>query len=73
MNKLQADDPAPEIHYNSPDTYFLNTMPFRKATFTIDPSFISENLNVQKIDLKRRDSSNLKNSVRYRRDFAFVY
>ncbi|RNA06155.1 IQ-DOMAIN 14-like isoform X3 [Brachionus plicatilis] len=73
MNKLQPDERAPQIHYNSPDTYFLNTMPFRKATFTIDPSFISENLNVQKIDLKRKESNGSKNAVRYRREFAFVY
>lgn len=73
MNKLQPDSPAPELHYNSPETYFYNTMPFRKATFSIHPSFISENLNIQKIDLKRKDTAGSNKAVRYRRDFAFVY
>lgn len=70
MDKLKPDRAAPEIHYNASETYFYNTMPFRNATFTIDPSFISEKLNVQKLD-RIRGSANER--VKYRRDFAFVY
>ncbi|CAF1048192.1 unnamed protein product [Brachionus calyciflorus] len=76
LDKLKPDRPAPEVHYNAAETYFYNTMPFRKATFTINPHFISENLNVQKIDLKLRENSARGSSmepVRYRRDYAFVY
>ena len=79
QEKVRSDPPAPEIHYNSPETYFYNTVPSRKATFTINPEFRSEMLNVHKIGLKKRDngssSPNLRfgAAVKYRRNYAFCY
>jgi hypothetical protein len=75
--KVRADLPAPEIHTNASETYFYNTMPFKRSTFTINPNFISENLNVKKIGLQNRSLSasvNLDSApVKYRRNYAFVY
>ena len=71
IDKLRPEREAPIIHYNAAETFFCNTMPFRRATFDINPNFISENLNIQKLDLKLRGSS--AEPVKYRRNFAFVY
>ncbi len=78
--KVRPDPPAPEIHYNSPETYFYNTVPTRKATFTINPNFRSEMLNVQKMGLQTRakgkSTTNLLSHfapVKYRRNYAFCY
>jgi len=81
QEKVRPDPPAPEIHYNAPETYFYNTVPNRKATFTINPNFRSEMLNVQKIGLQTRvkgkSTSNVFSHygapVRFRRNYAFCY
>ncbi len=67
-----------ELKHNAAETYFYNTLPFRKATFTINPNFISENLNVKKLELQKQSkahqaNNNLFGPVKYRRDYAFVY
>jgi hypothetical protein len=49
--------PPPEIHYNANETYFYNTLPKRVHRYVIDPHFISENLNVNRISLSKRPST----------------
>lgn len=76
--KIKPDPPAIELHTNASETYFYNTLPFRKATFTINPHFISENLNVKKMGLQNRLSGSQTNNnifgpVKFRKDYAFVY
>ena len=80
LEKLKPDPIAPDVHYKAADTFFYNTLPPRKMTFSIDPHFISENLNVKKVSLQNRPPSANSTSrplstgpVRYRRDYAFAY
>ena len=74
-DKIKADPPPIQLHHNAAETYFYNTLPFRKATFSINPNFISENLNVKKLELQKQSKENnsLFGPVKYRRDYAFVY
>jgi len=71
LDKLKPDPAAPEMHYKAAETFFLNTMPSKRMTFSVDPNFISENLNIKKVSLQNRSPS--AGPVKYRRDFAFVY
>jgi hypothetical protein len=75
--KVKSDPPAPGYFFNAPETFFYNTSPSRKATFTINPHFRSEVLNVQKLGLKNREHTSSPNlfgaPVKYRRNYAFVY
>ena len=85
LDKLKPDPPAPEVHFKDANTFFYNTLPHRKATFNVDPHFISEHLNVRKLELQNRPPStngrppstnpSLSQSgpIRYRRDYAFAY
>ncbi|CAF1001721.1 unnamed protein product [Adineta steineri] len=54
VEKFQIPKPAPEVHYNANETYFYNTMPKRVHRYVIDPNFISENLNINKMSLSKR-------------------
>ncbi|CAF0776381.1 unnamed protein product [Rotaria sordida] len=54
IEKYQIPKPPPELHYNASDTYFYNTLPKRLHRYVIDPNFISENLNVNKISMSKR-------------------
>jgi hypothetical protein len=76
LDKLKPDAPAPEIHFKAAETFFYNTLPHRKRTFDVNPHFISENLNVKKLELQNRPPSSTGSSsgpIRYRRDYAFAY
>ena len=57
IEKFQVPKPPPELHYNASETYFYNTIPKRVHRYVIDPNFISENLNVNKISLSKRPST----------------
>jgi hypothetical protein len=75
MDKIKPDPEAPQLHFNAAETYFYNTLPYRKATFTVNPHFISENLIAKKNLIeqeKRRLNNNVTQPVKYRRDYAFV-
>ena len=64
IEKFQVPKPPPELHYNASETYFYNTMPKRVHRYVIDPNFISENLNVNKISLsKRPPTANVSHST----------
>ncbi|CAF0733774.1 unnamed protein product [Adineta ricciae] len=54
IEKLQIPKPAPDVHYNASETFFYNTIPKRVHRYVIDPNFISENLNVNKMPLSQR-------------------
>lgn len=54
VEKLQIPKPAPDVHYNASETFFYNTIPKRVHRYVIDPNFISENLNVNKMSLSQR-------------------
>ncbi len=54
MEKFQIPKPAVDLHYNASETYFYNTLPKRVHRYVIDPHFISENLNVNKMSLSKR-------------------
>jgi len=75
--KLKIDPPLAAFDtHNSSETYFYNTIPIRKTCYTVNPHFISENLNVKKMDLQNRlmgSSAGVFGPVKYRRDYAFVY
>lgn len=82
---LKTDPGAPELHFIASDTYFLNTMPTKRSTFTIHPEFISESLDVRKVLLSKKMAAEGKaalsstekeealRNLRFRRDYAFVY
>jgi hypothetical protein len=57
VEKFQLPKPPVDIHYNASDTYFYNTLPKRVHRYVINPHFISENLNVNKISLSKRPST----------------
>ena len=57
VEKFQIPKPAADIHYNASETYFYNTLPKRVHRYVIDPNFISENLNVNKMSLSKRPPS----------------
>jgi hypothetical protein len=61
------------MHFKAGETFFYKTLPTRKMTFTIDPNFISENLNITKVSLQNRSPSTTNGPVRFRKDYAFVY
>lgn len=68
IEKFQIPKPAPEIHYNASETYFYNTIPKQMHRYVIDPNFISEHLNVNKISLSKRPLSGASiNDVRQRK------
>jgi hypothetical protein len=73
LDKLRPDPMAPELHYNAAETYFYNTLPNRHLSFVIHPTFISEHLNVKKIDLQNKDAEASNRPVKYNRNYAFVY
>ncbi|CAF1595014.1 unnamed protein product [Adineta ricciae] len=54
IDKYQLPKPSFEIHYNAPETFFYNTMPKYRHRYIINPNFISENLNVNKVSLGER-------------------
>ena len=54
IDKFQIPKPAADVHYNASETYFYNTIPKRVHRYVIDPNFISENLNVNRISLSQR-------------------
>jgi hypothetical protein len=54
IEKFQVPKPPAELHYNASETYFYNTLPKRVPRYVVDPNFISENLNVNKISLSKR-------------------
>jgi hypothetical protein len=70
MDKIRPDPAADEIHVNASETYFYNTIPNKKSSFTIDPSFSSEGMQGYKMKLRSKSSS-VNNRIR--RDYAFVY
>ncbi|UJR22269.1 hypothetical protein I4U23_025329 [Adineta vaga] len=54
IDKYQLPKPSTEIHYNASETFFYNTMPKHRHRYIINPNFISENLNVNKVSLGER-------------------
>ncbi|CAF3431073.1 unnamed protein product [Rotaria sp. Silwood1] len=54
VEKFQVPKPPPEFHFNASETYFYNTLPKRLHRYVVDPNFISENLNVNKISMSKR-------------------
>ena len=76
MESIKPDPERPKLHYNANETFFYNTLPPRKATFTVNQNFISENLRIPKknaYDEKIRILNSMGKPVRFRRDYAFVY
>ena len=67
ISKLKPDPAMEMTRVNAAQTYFYNTIPTKKASFTIDPNFASETI----LDLRKSRSKSCSNS--FRRDFAFVY
>jgi len=57
VEKFRIPKPVPDLHYNASETYFYNTMPKRVHRYVIDPNFISENLNINKMSLAKRPLS----------------
>jgi len=51
---LQPTKPRQEVHYNAAETFFYNTMPKRSHRYVVNPNFISENLNVNRVSLGKR-------------------
>lgn len=66
LDKLRPDPGMQITRVNSASTYFYNTIPNKKASFTIDPNFSSETLVEQQ---RARGES----CPRFRRNNAFVY
>lgn len=58
----------PNVHMESKDTFFLNTIPRRRATFNVGQDWISEGLHAQRIELQQREGLN----YRYK-NFSFAY
>jgi hypothetical protein len=58
----------PKVHMESKDTFFLNTIPRRHATFDVGQDWISEGLHAQRIELQKREGVN----YRYK-NFSFAY
>ncbi|XP_074641964.1 uncharacterized protein LOC141899504 isoform X2 [Tubulanus polymorphus] len=58
----------PRVHKEYFDTFFMNTIPRRKATFTISPDWASEVLHAKRIELQKREGIN----YRYK-NFSFAY
>ncbi|KAL8594439.1 hypothetical protein ACOMHN_018147 [Nucella lapillus] len=58
----------PSVHMESKETFFLNTIPHRQATFDVHQDWLSEGLCAQRVQLQKR------NGVNYRyKNFAFAY
>ena len=58
----------PKVHMESKETFFLNTIPRRKATFDVQQEWLSEGLHAKRIELQKRDGVN----YRYK-TFGFAY
>ena len=57
VEKFQLPKPPQEVHYNASETYFYNTVPKRAHRYVVDPSFISENLNISGRSMSKRTST----------------
>ena len=57
VDKLKIPPSSPEAHYKSSDTYFYQTSPKRPSRYVINPHFISENLNVNRMSLSQRPTT----------------
>ena len=67
VEPVLAPEP-PKIHMESKETFFINTIPRRKATFDVSQDWISEGLHAQRIELQKRHGIN----YRYK-TFGFAY
>ncbi|XP_076472818.1 uncharacterized protein LOC143302165 [Babylonia areolata] len=58
----------PSVHMESKETFFLNTIPRRLATFDVHQDWLSEGLCAKRMELQKREGVN----YRYK-NFAFAY
>ncbi|CAF1276745.1 unnamed protein product, partial [Didymodactylos carnosus] len=72
IEKFKLSTPPPELHYNATETYFYNTVPKQPQRYVVSPDWISEDLNVHKISLKKRPQTSTTPAL-YRRDIALAY
>ncbi|KAL3857442.1 hypothetical protein ACJMK2_012112 [Sinanodonta woodiana] len=58
----------PKVHMENRETFFLNTIPRRPMTFTIDKEWVSEVIHAKRMELQKREG------IKHRwKNFAFVY
>lgn len=70
---VRCDEPeiepeGPRVHMENLETFFLNTIPRRPATFTIHKEWVSETIHAKRMELQKREG------IKHRwKNFAFVY
>ncbi|XP_062613373.1 putative uncharacterized protein DDB_G0290521 isoform X1 [Saccostrea cucullata] len=70
---VRCDEPeiepeGPKVHMENLETFFLNTIPRRPATFAIHKEWVSETIHAKRMELQKREG------IKHRwKNFAFVY